>query len=116
MTTESPLRARLRSALLDARRARDSAATSTVRTVLAALENAEAVRVDSVPSAGAIEESVLGVGTADAPRRILTAADELAVLEAEIASLDEAAAAYDVVAPDRAEAARAGIAVLAALR
>lgn len=54
MTTESPLRTRLRSALLDGRRAR--------------------------------------------------------------ASLDDIAAAYDVVAPERAAAARAGIAVLTALR
>lgn len=116
MTTESPLRTRLRSALLDARRARDKNATSAVRTVLAALENAEAVPVDSAPAAGAIEDAVRGVGQTDAPRRILTEADELAILEAEIASLDEAATAYGVIAPERAEAARAGIELLAGLR
>ena len=116
MTTESPLRTQLRSALLDARLARDTVATSTVRTVLAALENAEAVPVGSVHAAGAIEDSVRGVGEADAPRRVLSDADERAILEAEIASLDEAVAAYDGVAPERAAAARAGIKVLAALR
>lgn len=116
MTSQSPLRTRLRSALLEARRARDTVATSAVRTVLAALENAEAVAVDSAPAAGAIEDSVRGVGGTDAPRRVLTDADEQAILEAEIASLDEAVAAYDVVAPERAEAARAGIGVLTALR
>lgn len=116
MTTESPLRTRLRSALLDARRARDKNATSAVRTVLAALENAEAVPVDSAPAAGAIEDAVRGVGQTDAPRRILTEPDEIAILEAEIASLGEAVATYDVVAPDRAAAARTAIKVLAALR
>lgn len=116
MTTESPLRTRLRSALLDARRARDTVATSTVRTVLAALENAEAVSVDSAPAAGALEGSVRGVGQADAPRRILSDDEELAILEAEIASLDEAVSTYDLVAPERAESARAGIEVLTALR
>ncbi len=116
MTADSPLRTRLRAALLEARRARDAVATSTVRTVLAALENAEAVPMDSVPAAGAIEDSARGVGESDAPRRVLSDAEELQVLEAEIASLDEAVAAYDVVAPERAEAARAGIEVLAALR
>lgn len=116
MTTGSPLRTRLRSALLEARRARDSTTVSTVRTVLAALENAEAVPLASAPAAGAIEESVRGVGEADAPRRVLTDDEELAILEAEIASLDEAVSAYDVVAPERAAAARAGIEVLTALR
>lgn len=116
MTTESALRTRLRSALLEARRARDAVATSTVRTVLAALENAEAVPVDSVPGAGAIEDSVRGVGGTDAPRHVLSDADELAILDAEIDSLDEAVTAYDGVAPERAAAARAGIEVLTALR
>lgn len=116
MTAESPLRTRLRSALLDARRERDAVAASTVRTVLAALENAEAVPVESVRPASAIEDSVRGVGETDAPRRALSDADERAIMTAEIASLEEAVAAYDVVAPDRADAARAGIEVLAALR
>ncbi len=116
MTTQSPLRTRLRSALLEARRARDAAATSAVRGVLSALENAEAVPLASAPAAGAIEDSVRGVGGTDAPRHVLSDAAELAILEAEIASLDEAATAYDDVAPERTEAARAGIEVLTALR
>ena len=48
--------------------------------------------------------------------RALSDADELAILEAEIASLSEAVSTYDVVAPDRATAARAGIEILTALR
>ena len=116
MASDSDLRTRLRSVLLEARRSRDAVATSTVRTVLAALENAEAVPMDSLPAAGALEDSVRGVGATDAPRRTLTAAEELAVVDAEIASLDEVATAYDVVAPERADAARAGIDLLNALR
>lgn len=102
--------------MLDARRSRDAAATSAVRTVLSALENAEAVPLASAPAAGAIEDSLRGVGATDAPRQVLSDSDELAILEAEIASLDEAVSAYDVVAPERAAAARTGIEVLAALR
>ena len=40
MTTDSPLRDRLRAALLTARKARDAETVSTLRTALAALENA----------------------------------------------------------------------------
>lgn len=116
MTSESELRTRLRSTLLEARRSRDAVAASTVRTVLAALENAEAVPVDSLPGAGAIEDSVRGVGATDAPRRTLSSAEELAIVDAEIASLDEAVAAYDVAAPERADAARTGIDILNTLR
>ena len=116
MTLDSPLRVRLRAALVEARRSRDTVATSTVRTVLAALDNAEAVPVDSVRAAGAVEDSARGVGESDAPRRVLSDADEPAILEAEIASLDEAVVAYDVAAPERAAEARAGIEVLTALR
>ena len=116
MTTDSPLRGRLRSALVDARRARDAATVSTLRTVLAALENAEAVPVTAVPAAGAIEAAAVGVGAADAPRRVLSDDEETAVLDAEVASLAEAAGAYAEVAPERAEAARAAITVLTGLR
>ena len=116
MTTESPLRSRLRAALLQARRARDTAATSTLRSVLSHLENAEAVPVVDVPAAGAWEESVVGVGSTDAPRRELTQADEVAILEAELASLREARSVYADIAPHRAEAARAAITLLEGLR
>lgn len=114
MTTDSPLRSRLRTCLLDARRSRDAAAVSVVRSALAALENAEAVPSDSV--AGAIEDSPVGVGAAEAERRTLTDAEELAVLDTEIEALAESERAYAVVAPERAAAARAGIALLDGLR
>ena len=76
MTTDSPLRTRLRAALLEARRARDAETVSTLRTALAALENAEAVPSDA--RAGALEDAPTGVGAAEAERRLLTDADELA--------------------------------------
>lgn len=102
--------------MLDARRTGDSGTVSTLRTVLSALENAEAVPVSAMPAAGAIEQASVGVGAADAPRRALSDDEEAAVLDAEVASLAEAAAVYGEVAPKRAEAARAALAVLAGLR
>ncbi|CUR61079.1 conserved hypothetical protein [metagenome] len=115
MTTDSPLRTRLRAALLDARRARDAEAASTLRTALAALENAEAVPTTDA-TAGALEDAPLGVGVTEAARRVLSDADELAVLEAEIASLQEAGRAYACSVPERAVAARRAAERLSALR
>ena len=100
MTTDSPLRTRLRAALLEARRARDAETVSTLRTALAALENAEAVPADA--RAGAIEDAPTGAGAAEAERRLLTDADELAVLDEEIASLHEAGRVLASSAPERA--------------
>jgi hypothetical protein len=114
MTTDSPLRTRLRTALLEARRARDAETVSTLRTALAALENAEAV--PAAARAGALEDSPVGAGAAEAERRVLTHDDELAVLDAEIAALDEAGRAYACSAPERAAAAREAARRLAALR
>ncbi len=114
MTTDSPLRSRLRSALLEARRARDAETVSTLRTALAALENAEAVPTDA--AAGAIEDAPVGVGAAEADRRVLTDADELAVLDAEIASFLEAGRAYACSVPERAVAAREAAGRLTRLR
>jgi uncharacterized protein YqeY len=114
MTTDSPLRNRLRAALLDARRARDAETVSTLRTALAALENAEAVPTESV--AGALEDAPVGVGAAEAERRVLSEADELAVLDAEIAALHEAGRAYACSVPERAAAAREAARRLGALQ
>ena len=114
MTTDSPLRTRLRAALLEARRARDAETVSTLRTALAALENAEAVPVDA--RAGALEDAPTGVGAAEAERRLLTDADELAVLDEEIASLHEAGRVLASSAPERATAVRRAAGALSALR
>ena len=60
---------------------------STLRTALSALENAEAVPTSR---AGAIEQAPVGAGAAEAARRVLSDADELALLDEEIVSLQEA--------------------------
>lgn len=116
MTTDSPLRSRLRSALLQARKARDTETARTVRTVLAALENAEATDAAAAPAASSWEQAALGVGAADGARRVLTDEEERAVLDAEVASLVEAERAYADVAPERAASARESIALLSRLR
>lgn len=115
MTTDSPLRSRLRSALLDARRARDAETVSTIRTALSALENAEAVPAHGQTD-GALEEAPTGVGATEAARRVLSDADEVAVLDAEIVSLHEAGRAYACSAPERAAAARRAACALGSLR
>lgn len=113
MTTSSPLRDRLRAALLDARRARDAEVVSVVRSALAALENAEAVPVEA--AAGALEASP-AAGSTEARRRTLTDADELAVLDAEIEALAEAERVYAVHAPERAVAVQRAARTLTGLR
>jgi uncharacterized protein len=114
MTTDSPLRTRLRAALLEARRARDAETVSTLRTALAALENAEAV--PTAARAGAIEQAPVGAGAAEAARRVLSDADELEILDEEIASLHEAGRVLASSAPERAAAARRAAAMLGELR
>jgi len=105
MTTDSPLRTRLRT---------DAETVSTLRTALAALENAEAV--PAAARAGAIEQAPVGAGAAEAARRVPSDADELALLDEEIASLHEAGRAFSSPAPERAEAARRAAAMLGELR
>ena len=100
--------------MLDARRARDAETTSTLRTALAALENAEAVPSDA--RVGALEDAPVGVGATEASRHLLTDADELVVLDAEIASLLEAGRAYACSVPERAAAARRAAGTLGRLR
>lgn len=114
MTTASPLRDRLRAALLDARRARDAETVATLRTALAALENAEAVPVGR--TSGAIGDASVGVGTTEARRGVLSDADEIVVLDDEIASLEEADRAYADSVPERAAAARRAAQTLTGLR
>ncbi|WP_345268075.1 hypothetical protein [Nocardioides nanhaiensis] len=64
----SPLRESLRSRLLRARRERDTAAVSALRTAIAAVENAEAV---PIPAAGPVTEVDRRVLGADEERRLV---------------------------------------------
>jgi uncharacterized protein YqeY len=81
-------------------KARDRVAVGVLRSTLAAIENAEAV----VPAEGlAIEQSPLGVGAAEAERRILSPDDVTRIVRDEVASRESAADDYDRVGhPERA--------------
>jgi len=110
------LRARMATALTAAMRARDRVAVSAIRSALSAVANAEAVPVDTMPRAGAVETAAVGAGAADAPRRELTPDDVRAVVEAEAAEHDRSAAHLaDAGRPDDAARVSAGADVLRAL-
>lgn len=101
-----PLRHRLREALPAAMKARNKAAVSVLRSTLAAIENAEAV-VPAETKALAIEQSPLGVGAAEAERRVLTAEDVAQIVRDEVAARESAAADYERAGhADRATALR----------
>jgi len=88
----TPLRERMASALTASMKARDRVAVAALRSALARVANAEAVPVDTVPRAGAVEAAAVGVGAADAPRRELSEAEVRQVVEAEVAEHEGAAA------------------------
>jgi len=75
-------------------KARDRAAVGVLRSTLAAIDNAEAI-VPAETKGLAIEQSPLGVGAAEAERRVLSADDVSRIVRAEMASREEAAADYD---------------------
>lgn len=118
----STLRDDLRSALTAAMRAHDKTAVRAVRGAMSALANAEAV-VPSPDSPGgsrgsrglAIEQSPVGPGAAEVPRRELTEADEIAVVRAEVDALRGAAEQMRATSPDHADESAAQARVLAEL-
>ena len=95
--TSSRLRATLRSRLTAALRERDRAAAATLRSALAALDNAEAVptgdRQGPVTSTH-VAGSAIGVGAAEADRLLLTDHDEREIVGDEIDALREAERLY----------------------
>lgn len=91
MNDESGLRERLAAELKAAMKSRDRVALSALRSALARIANAEAVPIDTLRAAGAIEEGAVGVGAADAPRRDLDDAAVRALVEAEADEHDHAA-------------------------
>lgn len=106
------VRALLRAELRTAMRSRDRVAVSALRSALAAIDNAESSGI-AAPAAGAIENTALGPGAAEVPRRELSDADVAAVLRAEISERDSAAATLDAAqAADRAAELRAQSALL----
>ncbi|MEV0432773.1 hypothetical protein [Nocardia sp. NPDC050413] len=100
MTAGSPdqpltaLRDRLRTALKPAMKARDRSAVSALRSALAAIDNAEAVDVGDA-KAGALEDSAVGLGAAEARRRELTEDDIVEIVRHEINERRITAGEYD---------------------
>jgi uncharacterized protein YqeY len=82
MDGPTPIERRMRADLPRAMRARDSTAVTALRTALAAIANAEAPPVESVPSAQARHQLV------DHPRLVLTESDVREVIRQEIAWRD----------------------------
>jgi uncharacterized protein len=115
----SPLRTRLRGRLTAAMRGRDRVAASALRSVVSALENAEAVVVPSGPVTATSEHvagASVGLASAEAPRRQLSEADEREVVAREVAELHDAAAAYDEAgAGERADELRRAAAIVTAV-
>ncbi|MCA2223551.1 GatB/YqeY domain-containing protein [Nonomuraea aurantiaca] len=116
------MRATLRDDLKTALKARDHIAVTALRSALAAIENAEAVPVDS-PSPGAAEHgitrnehfagSTAGLGSADVERRLLTEAELLSIVEKEVRERSVAAQEYERLGRhDHAERLRAEAEVL----
>jgi uncharacterized protein len=91
---------RLRAALAEALRDRDSAAASAVRSALAAIGNAEAIGVaaDSArtpPTSAHFAGATAGLGSAEAPRRALSDDEIAQIVRAEITERQAAARQYD---------------------
>lgn len=115
MTDPSPLRTELRSLLTRARLDRDRPVAAALRSALGALENAEAVPASDRPTTASSEHvaGAVPVGLGEAERRTLTAAEEAAILDQEVASLHEAAAHHERAGrTDEAAAARRAAAEL----
>jgi uncharacterized protein len=75
-------------------KARDKLAVSVLRSTLAAIENAEAI-VPAETTAFAIEQSPLGVGAAEAERRVLSSEDITRIVRDEVAARESAAVDYE---------------------
>jgi hypothetical protein len=86
------LRARIRAA----RSARNAGTLTVLGDALAAVENAEAQPAGAAapPGDGPFAGSAAGLGAAEVPRRILSSAEVVAILEREVAQRRAAAADY----------------------
>ncbi|HJU00900.1 MAG TPA: hypothetical protein VJ966_06795 [Actinomycetes bacterium] len=113
------IRSRMRRGLVAAMKARDQQAVAALRTTLAAIDNAEAIEndevvydeeideyvadprsaLDAVEAHPAVAGSVLGVGAAEANRRILTPAEVAEVVHAEVTEREAAAELLERVGP-----------------
>ncbi|WP_328606453.1 GatB/YqeY domain-containing protein [Amycolatopsis sp. NBC_00345] len=108
------MRTNLRRALTTAMKNRDRAAITALRSALAAIDNAESVPAEHLPSSAASNEHVagaaVGLGAAEVERRHLTEADVRSIVEKEAVDRVSAADEYerlgraDLAANLRAEA------------
>lgn len=97
-TGRGDVRTRLRRDLIAALKAQDDVAIVALRSAIAAIDNAEAVDVrrDSHPEVSSehVAGASAGVGSSEAARRVLSDADERAVVRAEADERSDAAAEY----------------------
>ena len=91
--------ARLRLALAEALRARDTIAVSALRSALGAIGNAEAVEPGAAAPMGSgsphVAGAAAGLGAAEAPRRRLSAAEVEQIVRAEVGERERAARDYE---------------------
>jgi uncharacterized protein len=111
------VRARLSQALRDALRGRDQAATSALRSALAAIANAEAVAASAQPAPATGNEhfagAAAGLGATEVARKELTESDMQAIVRTEIADRETAVRLYARGGHiDRADRLRAEITML----
>ena len=109
-------RAKLRDALMAARKDRDATRVAALRSALSAIDNAEAVdvRLDA-QSSETIAGGVVGLGAAEAARRELSDDEIRELVRAEVDERMTAAAAIDTTHTERAASLRAEAAVLTGL-
>lgn len=117
-TQPTTVRARLRSALPAAMKARDMTAVAALRSALGAIDNAEAVDAARAPTVNIgdadIANSAVGLGAGDVERLVLTETQMADIVRAEVADRRAAAADYERAGRhDRAERLRGEAEVLA---
>ena len=116
---EAGVTARLHTALTEALAARDMTAASALRSALAAIGNAEAVGIGgdqagSRSTSAYFAGATAGLGSAEAPRRVLSEAELGQIVRAEISDRQAAAREYDALGrADRARRLRHEVHVLA---
>jgi uncharacterized protein YqeY len=110
-------RAKLRDALMAARKDRDAIRVAALRSGLSAIDNAETpdnARVEA-PSSGAIANAVVGLGAAEVARRELSDDEIRSLLQAEVDERLAAATQIDGSHAERANVLGAEAAVLTEL-
>jgi uncharacterized protein YqeY len=100
-TAADELRTRIRRDLVAAMKARRTDEVAALRTVMAAVDNAEAIEAsataDVVPSSRHIVGAVPGAGSAEATRRELSGSDVQEILNVEAAGLRAEASGHETL-------------------